>query len=224
MRHWILPLAAWALWTAAIARPAAQPAPVERVARALQAHYDTVRDFSAAFVQTYTGGVLGQTATERGRLLVKRPGRMRWEYESPERKLLVADGRKLYFYIPADRQVIIGDVPEDDRATTGALFLTGKGNLLRDFAVAYDRLDGAPADFTVLRLTPRRAEPEYDWLILAVDPATLQIRMLVQLDGQGGRSTFTFTDVKEDVGLADNQFTFSIPRGVDVITDSVDRR
>jgi len=220
-RPWAALLGFGAAWTALAGLPAAQALPAEDVARALQARYDTILDFSADFLQAYRGGILPQTTIERGRLEVKRPGRMRWEYQVPELKLLVGDGRKLYFYVPADRQVLVHDVPEDDRATTGALFLAGKGNLLRDFTVSFDRLDQVPPDLTVLRLTPRRAEPEYAWLMLAFDPRTLQIRTMVQLDAQGGQSTFTFTNVKENVGIADNHFTFSIPRGVDVVTDRV---
>ena len=191
----------------------------ETVARELQQKYDRVRDFSADFVHTYRGGVLRQTATEKGRLIVKKPGKMRWEYLSPDRKLFVSDGRKLYSYIPQDKQVIVSAVPDDDHATTPALFLAGKGNLQRDFTVSYEKVDGVPAGTTVLKLSPRRAEPEYDWLVLAVDPKTLQIRALVTVDAQGGRSTFTFTNLKENLGLADKEFAFSIPRGVDVITD-----
>jgi outer membrane lipoprotein-sorting protein len=70
-----------------------------------------------------------------------------------------------------------------------------------------------------LRLTPRQAQREYDWLSLVLDPKTLAIRMLVAQDAQGGTSTFTFTGLKENVGLSDNTFSFRIPRGVDVITE-----
>ena len=76
----------------------------------------------------YRGGVLKQQATERGKLLVKKPGKMRWEYTAPEKKLFVSDGRKIYSYIPQDKQVVVGTMPRDEQAPTPALFLTGKGN------------------------------------------------------------------------------------------------
>src|SRR5690349_15842792 len=102
-------------------------------AEALQRRYDAVRDFSSDFVHTYRGGVLKKTATERGHLLVKKPGKMRWDYSAPEQKVFVSDGMKIYSYIPEDKQVIVGTVPQGDNASTPALFLTGKGNVLRDF-------------------------------------------------------------------------------------------
>ena len=87
----------------------------DTVARDLQRKYDRVTDFSADFVHSYRGGVLKQQATERGTLLVKKPGKMRWEYTAPEKKLFVSDGHKIYSYIPQDRQVIVGN---DARATS----------------------------------------------------------------------------------------------------------
>ena len=66
-----------------------------------------MRDFTADFSHTYAGGVLKKTTTERGTLQVKKPGRMRWEYVEPEHKLFVSDGRKIYSYLPADKQVIV---------------------------------------------------------------------------------------------------------------------
>jgi outer membrane lipoprotein-sorting protein len=85
--------------------------------------------------------------------------------------------------------------------------------------VSYAQADEAPAGTTVLKLSPRKTEPEYDWLMLAIDPVSLQIRMLITVDAQGGRSTFSLTNLKENVGVADKEFAFSIPRGVEVITD-----
>ena len=207
------------LWAATAAFGAALDP--ETLARALQRKYDTVRDFSTDFVHSYQGGVLRKTVTERGRLLVKKPGKMRWAYTGDEQKVFVSDGRKLYSYIPADKQVYVGSVPADDQASTPALFLAGKGQLLRDFVISAGALPtGAPAGSAALKLVPRRGDGDYEWLGLVVDEASLQLRMLVAGDKQGGQSTFTFTNMKENVGLSDGEFTFRIPRGVDVVTDT----
>lgn len=186
------------------------------VARVVQQRYDTVRDFTAKFVHTYQGGVLRKTVTEKGSVEIKKPGRMRWEYKDPEQKVFVADGSQIYSYIPADRQVIVSPMPAEDQATTATLFLTGRGNLTRDFNVSFGELPQAPPGSTVLKLVPRQAERDYDTLALAVSPSR-QIQALSALDRQGGRSTFVFTDIKENTGLADKIFTFKIPRGVDVV-------
>ena len=190
----------------------------EELAGRIQQRYDGIRDFEGSFSQSYEGGVLRVKTTESGTVAIKRPGRMRWVYTKPERKEFVSDGVRIYSYIPADKQVIVGTLPTDAQ-TTPALFLAGRGHLVRDFTATFTDLPGAASGLTALKLVPKRQDPDLEWLILGVDPASLQIRQLVAADGQGGRSTFLFSDLKENRHLSDKLFAFQIPRGVDVITN-----
>jgi outer membrane lipoprotein carrier protein len=212
----LLPLILLLLLVPAQAGSPARPPAVE-TARALQQKYDKVKDFTADFTHTYEGGVLKKKSTEHGTVQIKKPGRMRWDYTSPDKKLFVADGKKVYSYIPADKQVIVNDMPADDAATTAVLFLAGKGNLTRDFTVSYASAAEAP-DTWALRLDPRQKQRDYDWLIVVVDRKTLSIRTLTSADTDGGHSSFAFTNYRENTGLPDKVFEFKIPRGVDVIT------
>jgi outer membrane lipoprotein carrier protein len=190
----------------------------EAIARALQARYAGIRDFSADFVQTYRGGVLKTQTSERGTVVVKKPGKMRWVYTRPERKELVSDGKKIYWYVPEDKQVVVSDMPAQDAATTPALFLSGKGDIVRDFTATV--LAGGTGTSTQLKLVPKRPEPEYEYLVVSVDPASMQIRTLTTRDRQGGESTLTFTNMKENRGVSDKEFEFRTPRGVNVVTDA----
>ena len=200
--------------------PQAAPS-ADELARALQAKYAGVSDFSANFVHSYRGGVLKKAASERGTVVIKKPARMRWVYESPEKKIFVADGMRVYSYIPEDRQVIVSRVPAEDEATTPALFLTGKGNLQRDFmASIVPPPAGAPPDTWAVKFTPRRHEVEYEWMVLVVERSRFRIRTLITADAQGGQSTFVFTNIRENVGVSDKEFQFTIPHGVDVINNA----
>ena len=198
-----------------------RPSP-DAVAKALQQRYRGVRDFSADFVHTYRGGVLRTQTTERGRVLIKKPGLMRWTYTAPEKKEFVSDGRKVYSHIPADKQVIVTTLPPDDQATTPALFLAGKGDIVSDFTAAH--AESTVPGTTALKLTPRRAEPEYEYLVVSVDPATMQIRALTTRDRQGGDSALTFSNLKENQGISDKEFAFRIPSGTDVVSDDSTRK
>ena len=191
------------------------------LAQSLQRKYDTIRDFSADFIHTYEGGVLHKQITERGHVLVKKPGKMKWDYTSPEKKLFISDGVRVYSYTPEDRQVIVGAVPKDDQPGAPILFLAGKGNLARDFTASIGELPKAsPPGSEALKLVPKAAQPDYDWLLLVIDHQSLALRTLVTMDGQGGRSSISFMNLKENVSPADKEFAFNIPRGVDVINDS----
>jgi outer membrane lipoprotein carrier protein len=206
-------IAALALGASSLAQ--SQP-PAQEVAAALQKKYDGIRDFSADFTQITEGGVLRRKAvTERGTVFVKKPGRMRWNYKSPEEKVFVSDGRQLQLYVPADKQVVISELPADDRATSAVLFLMGRGSLTRDFNVSYGK--GGTESTYVLRLEPKTRQAEYDWLQLTVDRASLQIKELTAGDAQGARSTFQFTNFKENPGVADKTFAFTAPPGTDVV-------
>jgi outer membrane lipoprotein carrier protein len=189
----------------------------DALARSLQQRYQGIKDFSADFVHSYRGGVLKTQSEERGKVSVKKPSRMHWTYIAPEKKEFVSDGVKIYSYIPQDRQVIVSNVPPDNQATTPALFLAGKGDISRDFSATYAQatIPGSVA----LKLTPRHNQPDYEYLVVALDPASLQIRALITRDHEGGESTLAFTNLKENQGISDKEFAFKIPKGVDVVTD-----
>jgi outer membrane lipoprotein carrier protein len=192
------------------------PAATE-VAAALQRKYDSIRDFSADFTHQHQSGVLGRKVSESGSVLVKKPGKMRWEYKAPEKKLFVSDGARIYFHDPGSNQVTVSEVPQGDQAASAALFLTGKGNLVRDFSASFIQGEGAPPGTYALRLDPRTPQGEYDWLEIVVDRDTLLIQRLTAAEKEGGRSTFLFSRFKENVAIGDKPFVFEIPRGAEVI-------
>ena len=213
-----------AMLVAAAVSLGAQPSgadSAQALAASIQGRYEQIKDFRADFTHTYEGGVLRKKTVERGQMAIRKPGRMRWTYTSPEQKVFVSDGVKLYSYVPADKQVYVATVPTGDDASTPAMFLAGKGHLTRDFTVSpVPEPAGAPAGSTAIKLTPLRTEREYETLVLVVDRQSLQWRMLITTDRQGGTSTFAFTNLRENAGVPDREFVFSIPRGVDVITDA----
>jgi outer membrane lipoprotein carrier protein len=161
--------------------------------------------------------------TERGSVLVRKPGLMHWTYTSPEKKEFVSDGKKMYSYIPEDRQVIVSPVPPADEASSPALFLAGKGNITRDFTPSIPTIAGLGPDEHALKLVPTRPQQEYEWLVLVVARGSLELRRLVTADSQGGTSTFVFSHFRENVKLPDSAFAFKIPRGVEVIDGSRSR-
>jgi outer membrane lipoprotein carrier protein len=189
----------------------------DALAKALQQRYQTIKDFSADFVHTYRGGALRTQTSERGTVKIKKPGKMRWVYTAPERKEFVSDGVKIYSHIPQDRQVLVSDMPPDTDVSTPALFLSGKGDIARDFTAAL--VQSPVPDSIGLKLTPKRPEAQYDYFIVATTQPGLQIRALATHDRQGGDSVIAFMNLKENQGIPDKEFAFRIPKGADVITN-----
>ncbi len=124
------------------AAAAGQAAPsAQEVAASLQKKYDTIRDFSTDFVHTHEGGVLKRKREERGTLLVKKPGKMRWNYKAPDEKVFVSDGVRLTQYFADENRALVSAVPDDDQAAV--LFLAGRGSLTRDFNVSFGQSGAA---------------------------------------------------------------------------------
>ena len=198
----------------ALASPApAAATPAEDLARRVETKHRTLVDLTADFVQTYRSGMLGRAVVEKGALSLKPPGRMRWEYREPEKKTFVSDGKTFYFYVPADRQVIVR--AQADSRGIPALLMSGRGEILTHFAVTEEK---APSPvLRRLRLVPREADPEIDHVLLDVDSAA-RIRGISVVDAQGNRSQFTFDRFKENVGIRDRVFEFEVPRGVEVVS------
>jgi len=189
------------------------------LAAKIQQRYNGIKDIQADFVQTYEGGVLRTKTTERGTVAIKRPGRLRFTYTKPEKKEFVSDGSRLYTHLVSEKQVIVSPAPGPDQGDIPAMFLAGQSDLARDYTPSFTALPGAAPGLVTLQLVPRKKSAEYESIGIGVDPKTLQIQFLTALDTQGGRSSFSFTNLKENRGLSDKQFVFQMPRGVEVVTN-----
>jgi outer membrane lipoprotein carrier protein len=191
--------------------PEAGAGSADALVRRIEQRHQRVTDLTARFTQTYRSGVLGRELEESGKLWIKRPGRMRWEYQDPDQKLFVSDGATFYFYVPEDRQVVVRDQAGDQRAP--ALLLAGESGILEQFEAG---LESAPRGRHRLRLTPHQDDPEIQRLYLEVD-RSYRILSIDVVDAQGNRSSFRFDKIRENVGLKDELFRFEIPPGVDVV-------
>ena len=189
------------------------------LAAKVQQRYNGIKDIQGDFVQTYEGGVLRTKTTEGGSVAIKRPGRMRFVYTKPEKKEFVSDGRRLYVHMVADKQVMVSPAPGPDQGDIPAMFLAGQSDLVRDYTPSFTALPGAAPGLLTLKLVPKKPSAEYESIGIGVDPKTLQIQFITAVDTQGGRSSFSFSNLKENRGLSDKQFEFRIPRGVDVVTN-----
>src|SRR5437660_770954 len=116
-------------WVAATATASALPN-VHVVAHGVDEHYNQLRSLEAEFTEIYQGS--GIERTESGTLWLKKPGKMRWEYRSPEEKLFVGDGRDAWLYLPAARQVRKSSMRNLDDLRSPLAFLLGKAKLEKE--------------------------------------------------------------------------------------------
>jgi outer membrane lipoprotein carrier protein len=186
-----------------------------RLASRIESYYRKSPGITADFFQILESRTLGRPQEEQGTVSLKPPGRMRWEYRRPRGKVAVADGTRVYLYLPEDRQVLLGKIADLDSGAVAARLLLGGAPLSSDF-----RVEGEPSPDRVgvwmMKLTPKAADFPYDAVNLMVEEATGAILSIRLLDPLGNRMEYRFDRIRVVRDLPDRIFTFDIPRGADV--------
>jgi len=197
-------------------QPDLHPADVHQLAKAVDDHYNHLRSLEADFTEIYRGA--GAERVESGTLWLKKPRKMRWEYRSPKVKLFISDGQRVWFYVPEEKQLRKTDLRNLDDVRSPIAFLLGKTKLeneLQGLSKVPDLAPMNPGD-TVLRGVPRAMAESLSEVQLEVTPAH-QIVRIVLMEPDGGTTEFRFSGWKENVDLADSQFHFNPPAGVETV-------
>jgi outer membrane lipoprotein carrier protein len=191
---------------------------LDEAVSALEQAQRRVTDLKAPFRQSAHNKVMNQTIEARGTLYLKKPGRLRWEYQTPTPQEIVSDGTRLWIYTPELRQVNVSAAPAALAGPAGS-FLQGLGQVREHFDVRF--LNPAqPTDaegLVVLDLAPKRPQPLLVRLIVSVDPKTWLVRQAVVYDELANTVTVRFGDAVVNSGLADGLFVFVPPPGVSVV-------
>ncbi len=189
------------------AAPASTPAKeASDLAARVQAVYEKTRDLEARFSQTYTYAGFGRKQVSSGKLEVKKPGMMRWDYEEPAKKVIAVRGTRLVQYEPEENQAYVDDRFDATAMSAAVAFLLGKGDLAKEFDLSLDP-GGA------LLLTPKETDPRVESIALTVGKDGEVTATRVR-DGSGNVNEIHFTNVHRNRGLPDSAFEVKLPKGV----------
>jgi len=205
-----------------------QTANARAFARALESRYARAHTLKATFFERYSDGK-GASQAESGTVYFSRPGRMRWEYESPEHKLFLVDGTNVWFYVPADRTVSRAKLKESSDWRTPIALLVGKSDLsrlCRTIEIVSPASPAARPGDTVLRCIPRTSSGESGdanaslrEVLLETDPDAKLVRVVLREAGNI-ETEFRFGNWEENIPLAEAQFHFRPPPGVTVVDEA----
>ncbi len=175
-------------------------------------HYNHLGSLRARYVERYAG--MGLTRTEAGTLLLKKPGKMRWAYDTPAGKVFVLDSKFAWFYTPGDPQAQRIPAKQIDDLRTPLRFLLGHTQLAKEL----DNIHVVPnAAGDLISGIPKGMQTRVKQLSLQVTSAgAITAMKLEEIDG--ATTEFTFTDMQENVQTRDTDFIFTPPAGVTVIT------
>jgi outer membrane lipoprotein carrier protein len=202
--------------TAILLPSAGLAADVKTVAAAIDTHYNHLHSLQAEFVETYRGS--GMERTESGTLLLKKPGKMRWEYRSPRAKLFVSDGKDAWFYVPDDRQARKTSAKKLEDIRSPLAFLLGKTKLekeLQGLSLASDKEPLQPGNI-VLRGVPQGLSDRISEILIEVTPEHQIARIVIQ-EADGASTEYRFGEMKEDAPMKDAEFQFKVPAGTETV-------
>jgi outer membrane lipoprotein carrier protein len=212
--------------------PSASP-DAKLAAAKLEARYRGPRTLQATFLERYSEN--GQVMrTEAGVAYFRRPGKMRWEYESPEKNIFLVDGKTAWFYVPADHTVTRAPAKQSTDWRTPLALLAGEMKLSRVCARVELTTAEKPATpgNTVLYCPIRGEETKpqpassvsdtqqsipNDSVFLEVVPATGELARVLVREKAGIEVEFKFTAWRFDPPVADALFRFDVPRGVAIV-------
>jgi len=191
-------------------------ADLSAIIRGLEARYQAAKSLKATFLQRRSEGKRVHEI-EAGTVYFQRPGRMRWEYESPEIKLFVSDGKSVWFYVPADRSVTRAKVKETDDARAPLAFLTGKARLGR-FCRRIELADVhvLALQDVALRCLPKSSGAGFQEAIVEVTSERLLARIVLREAGDI-ETEFRFANWEENLPIGEALFHFQAPPGVAIV-------
>jgi len=200
--------------------PPAAPGSADAIAEQVDRIYRPIRLFKARFKQKYSAKVAGKTKRSSGIVYVKRPGKISFLYDAPNKNRVVSDGVTIKIFEHDNQQMFVRPVAGTEYP--GALaFIMGQG-LRHNFVFSFHKTakwEGGP----VLVGKPRVANPGYQSALFYIDEALLEkgdpacVRRVLVLDAQRNRNRFDFIDIVQPASLADSLFVFKAPKGTQIL-------
>lgn len=168
--------------------------------------------FSAYFQQTSVLSAMDITERASGKVIFSHPGLMRWEYETPEPRLILTDGDKLWIYSPLEKEVLVGNAADYFGKGKGGRFLADIGSLRTDFS--HSEVPSLNTGFSRFRLLPKNPEPGLAEIFIEADPGTGVIGSVETVNDYGDTTRILFIGEDQHRVCEPGLFSFTTPEGV----------
>ena len=181
---------------------------------AIQSQYEKILTFEADFTQRSYVKMMNQTQDVKGRVQIKKPGKMRWVYGAPDTQILISNEKTLWLYVPDEEQATKVPVESIYSSNTPALFLAGRGKLTHAFNVE----SVSQEDKNILvSLVPKSAEQGLARLVLRADKKNYQITGSTVYDKLGNKTEIRFNRIQVNHEISEEQFQLKTPPGVEIL-------
>lgn len=215
-------LLAWPAWGAENLQDEKALHEVREIVKQLQARYEKTKDLQAEFVQKTRIEGFERPLTSSGKVYIKKPGRLRWDYLDPANEEIYVNQDDVKMYVPEHKQVLVGKLTQMAASKAPLELLQGAARIEESFDIlpttGNERGVGGIRRITLL---PKARDTEsarsLQRIVVEVFPKTYFIRTVSLYEISGNVSTFEFSGLKSNVGLGNEVFEFKAPPDVEVV-------
>lgn len=187
---------------------------IDTILAGVESRYN-VPGFTADFDQESILKAMAVTDTASGRLMIRQPGKMRWEYLVPDPQTIITDGDDLWVYRPEDNQVLVGKAPSFFGEGKGAGFLSNIKTIRKSFQISLE----APEDPKLyhLKLVPNTSSVDLMEMKLDITKRTFDLIQITTFNVYGDETRIELKNVNFDNPPPEALFRFDVPEGADVL-------
>jgi len=188
----------------------------EETARSVESRLRSFQTLRADFTQIYHSSTVSVPLEEKGRLYLKKPGWMKFEYRDPEKKIYILKDNLYREYLP-EENVLTEQVfsPEEGGAEVLEI-LSGRKGILEHYGVEFSPFPTEKDNVIQIKLTPRTGEGD-TWLLLEIDAGSRLIQRVISFDWAGNRQEYRFSRIRIDTRISDKEFELKLPPDVEII-------
>lgn len=191
--------------------------PMGEILKRTESYYQSLQAFTSEFVQVTTSAATNTVTTEAaGFLYYQKPRQMRWEYNTPEKQVFIANQKLAWLYEPSERQISLFDPTNFFDSPLARTFFDGVAGLRSNFEVSLDneRTNQAVA---VLKLTPKKEDPNIKQLRLWIDAKTFEITRVETQDALANTNLIVLKEQKPSTDLSAKLFQLNVPASTSVV-------
>ncbi len=186
--------------------------PLDALLKKVENRYNRAKTLEVLFSETYTPAGRMQR-TESGKLELRKPGRMRWDYAQPKGKLFISDGKTVWLWTPTENRAEKMKLQESEDMHAPLAFLLGKLNFQKEFRNFQSKAEGPDTRITA---EPKTDSLPYSAVEFVVTPEG-RIRQVKVTGFDKSTLDFTFDQEKVDPPLDSKLFQFKPPQGAEVV-------
>jgi outer membrane lipoprotein carrier protein len=193
------------------------------IARKLQSTYENAANVVASFKQTTTMKFSSRVRQGTGEMIFLKPGRMRWDYISPDYQVLISDGKTISMYFEKNKQMIISNAKDYLQSDVTYSFFAGTGDIIKDFEINDPGIPNDEPGTWIIKLIPKATHPQVSSMFAWISQKTYLIEHLQIIDHFDTVTNLYFSNMSinaEYYGkrkIGEDIFTFTPPLGTEII-------